>query len=177
MEKNKIMKLLGITLIFIGFLFILNASSGITGFAVAESIGRGISGIIGLVLIIGGVVVFISANNKKNLEEIKNIPTRNMLKAIKEMENCIKSGKRYTPNETSRLLGKAGYSLIPVRGDHMKVVRDGEDIRNPPNNKRPNSIIELDMGSKSHNPGVVIRGVLYDFKERQFRDFYSDQSS
>jgi len=168
-------KFLGAFLILLGFFFILNSFSGMTGFAVADNFGKPGS-ILGLVLIIVGVVVFVSRRKEKEskLERISN-PTQNELKAIKEMEQGIKSGKKYKPNEASSLLKKAGYSLEPVKGDHMKVVRGSQPVRNLPTNKRPNSVAELDMGSKSYNPEGVIKTILYDFKERQFKEYYSNQ--
>lgn len=54
--------------ILIGIFFILNSFSGMTGFVIAESVGKGISGILGLVLIIGGVLVFMSG--RRSLQDI-----------------------------------------------------------------------------------------------------------
>lgn len=68
MEKRKI---IGTTLILIGFLFILNSFPGITGFAVAESVGNGVSGILGLVFVVGGVLVFNLENQLKKIENVR----------------------------------------------------------------------------------------------------------
>jgi len=46
--KRKVIKIFVVALFLIGIAFILNASSGMTGFVVADSIGKGVSGIIGL---------------------------------------------------------------------------------------------------------------------------------
>ena len=57
MIGRKVLVLSGIISIIIGFLFILNSFSGITGFAVFDDLGRGKSSIIGVVLIIAGIVL------------------------------------------------------------------------------------------------------------------------
>ena len=163
-------KAAGMISILIGIFFILNSFSGITGFAVAEGIGKGTSGILGLVFVVGGILVFMV----EDLEGKVKTPTKRELKAIREMEQGIRSGKKYAPKEASSLLIQAGYSLESAKGDHMKVVREGQLIRNLPTNKRPSSAVELDMGSKSYNPEEVIKAILYDFKERQFKEYYSN---
>jgi len=58
---NKKFKIIGATLILIGCVFILNSFSTITGFAIADSIGKGVSSIIGLVLVGGGIVMFMNS--------------------------------------------------------------------------------------------------------------------
>lgn len=59
MEKRRL-KILGAISILIGTFFVLNASSGITGFAIANSVGKNVSGILGLMLVVGGVILFMN---------------------------------------------------------------------------------------------------------------------
>jgi len=55
---KKLNKIIGSFLFIIGMVLIFNSFSGMTGFVVAESIGRHVSSILGFVLIIGGGVLF-----------------------------------------------------------------------------------------------------------------------
>ncbi len=57
--NSKLQKNLGILFILIGSIFILNASSGITGFFIIEKIGEGISSILGLIFVALGILLFL----------------------------------------------------------------------------------------------------------------------
>ena len=90
MKKSRI---LGVVLIIIGFLFILNSLSSITGFAVAESIGKGASSLVGIALVIGGVLMFISKKEKRvNKLERDLLNTKDVNARIKLVERAHSNG-------------------------------------------------------------------------------------
>lgn len=117
MENKK--KVIGIILIIVGFVFVLNSFSGITGFVIAESVGKGISGVLGLVLIIGGALIFMGG--KRNLYEILRdavetphgtLKMRDTKDALKYTD--LKARERYTEelpkkSEYEKFLENNGY--------------------------------------------------------------------
>ena len=63
--KSYTLKILGIISFLIGCVFVLNSFSEITGFAITESFGKGMSSILGLVFILGGIVLFLLERESK----------------------------------------------------------------------------------------------------------------
>jgi len=53
----KVLRILGIVLLLLGVFFILNAGSGITGFVVFEDVGKGVSSILGIAFVVGGILL------------------------------------------------------------------------------------------------------------------------
>ncbi len=103
-------KILGIILFLVGCIFILNSFSGITGFVVAESVGKGVSGILGLVLVIGGVLVFVEGREK--IEERKNKEGK-LIKISRSRE--FKSNTRRVPKKMIEgTIDKIGTGLADV---------------------------------------------------------------
>ena len=78
--KPNAQKTLGAILILTGIVLILNSFSGITGFVVAESLGKSVSSILGLVFVIGGVLVFMSG---RSLSEILSDATKTAYGTLK----------------------------------------------------------------------------------------------
>jgi len=91
MEKRKI---IGVVLFLIGAILILNSFSSITGFAVAESIGTSISSILGLVLVVGGIVIFMSRGKEK--KELGDLLKRSKVIERKLRFDNISDSLRYT---------------------------------------------------------------------------------
>lgn len=110
MEKRKI---LGIVLFLIGGFLIFNSFSGMTGFVVAENIEKNISSIIGLMLVIGGIVLFVRGKEGNLALEIK------------------KSGAIITnPKKLRKISNKMGYE--------GRLVKEGYQVLN---NGRPLTVI------------------------------------
>ena len=57
--------MLGILLTLSGFAFVANSLSGITGYSIINEIGAGESSIYGIIIIFGGLVLFISGIKRK----------------------------------------------------------------------------------------------------------------
>jgi len=53
---------LGIIFLILGVFFLINSFSGITGFVIVEDFGRGISGILGVVFVLVGILLFSAGN-------------------------------------------------------------------------------------------------------------------
>jgi cobalamin biosynthesis protein CobD/CbiB len=85
MQKRKT---LGAISFLIGVVLILNSLSGITGFVIAETIGTGISGIIGLVLVIGGLALFMGG--RKSLMHLIGIHDYEEDKDYQKLKNKLR---------------------------------------------------------------------------------------
>jgi len=69
----KVNKILGIVLFLIGGFLIFNSFSSMTGFAVAEFVGKGASSILGFVFVLVGVLVFMAGGKQKEGNLAKQI--------------------------------------------------------------------------------------------------------
>ena len=54
---GKIGSLIGILFLIVGFVYLFNFSSGITGFVVFDNVGQGLSGLAGLWFVFSGLIV------------------------------------------------------------------------------------------------------------------------
>ncbi|MEK6952197.1 MAG: DUF308 domain-containing protein [Nanoarchaeota archaeon] len=176
MNKKRI---LGIFLIVVGVVLILNSQTQILGAVVGlKEISSSVGLIVGLVFVCVGIIILMN-NQQKDLSNIVNTPTKSQEKALREMEQAINSGKKLTPKEAERMYKAAGYSSKSdkAKGDHVQVAYGNDPVRNPPTDSRPGAIVELDRGSRSRNPDHVIKKIVYDFKERRFKDYYSPDAA
>ena len=69
--KGKLCSFVGLLLLAVGTVFLLNSFSGMTGFVVLENVGKGASGVLGIVLVLGGILMFMArAHHHRFYEEI-----------------------------------------------------------------------------------------------------------
>lgn len=109
-------KAAGVILFFIGFIFILNSLSGMTGFAIAESIGKIPSSIIGLIFIIGGILLFVRGKESNLALEVK------------------KSGAIITdPRRLRKIANKMGYEGRWVKEGYQVLGKNGRPLTVIPN--------------------------------------------
>lgn len=129
--KAKVMKNLGIFFFLIGVVLILNSLSGITGFIIAERVGTSVSGILGLVFLVVGVLLFVSGLEKK-VKPIKIIRTKQFQKAIKRhpqgpIEAAIKKIGTGLANEENLKYAK-GNSIRTTKGGRVFYIPKGKTI-------------------------------------------------
>ena len=167
MEKRKI---LGAILILIGFVLILNSFSGMTGFAVADSIGKGVSSILGFVFVIGGFLVFIGGQQEglKGLERtIKKVdkgelnPLEMETKRKENIENCYPAFRDF--------LRKGDFSKLPpkVVGMYGKYKKELESL---PNSKKA-TYLKSRLSELSYDP---ILNQLVDYQKLRSKNFNRD---
>jgi len=91
----KIREIISAVFVSIGFLFILNSFSGITGFAVAESFGKNASSVLGFVFVVVGILGFLRENLEKSLRESveKGIPLNEARKIFENANRKAESGE------------------------------------------------------------------------------------
>ena len=118
--KDITKKLIGAVLILTGFIFILNSFSGITGFAVAESVRKIPSSIIGIVLIVGGALVFLRGKESNLALEVK------------------KSGAIITnPGKLKKIAHEMGYKGRKVKEGYQILDKDGKPLTVIPKHNIP----------------------------------------
>jgi putative component of toxin-antitoxin plasmid stabilization module len=142
-------------LIFIGAVLILNSLSGITGFVIAEAIGTGISGIIGLALVIGGVVLFaggienkvIGSNVKKDpllLEIAEDIGNKNSIsRDVNHLITQLNKGNT-NPGLGTKTVSKGIYELRGRNGGRVyyrKIDNDKYEILGYSDKESQNKVI------------------------------------
>lgn len=106
-------RVIGMVLVLVGLLFSFNSALGITGFVVVENITASVSGIIGLVLVIGGVVVMVVWGRR---EKIKS-----------QLENMLNSGQIGGYGALRRYAGKLDLTLKEGR-KHTEVYKPNDEF-------------------------------------------------
>ncbi len=99
----------GLSFLFIGLVFLLNSFSSITGAVVLENVGVDVSGLLGLVFVIAGLVVMIAGEREKES------------KLVREIENVLRSGAIKDPRYLLKVAEGLGCVLRQAKGDHIDV--------------------------------------------------------
>lgn len=107
--KKRWFKSIGILLIVVGGVLILNSFSGITGLVVLEDVGRDVSGILGVVLVLAGLAVFVIADVKHR-------------RVLREIDESLRSGRAGTYREAEHIARRLGYAV--EEGANHKTVYD-----------------------------------------------------
>ena len=66
----EIKRVLGFVLIFLGIFFALNASPGITGFAISNDLSNTTNSVLGLIFVIGGILLWIAGRSGVDRDEL-----------------------------------------------------------------------------------------------------------
>lgn len=127
--KRSVMRALGILLILAGVLFVLNSFSGITGFAVAELVGKATGSIIGLVFIVGGIVLFLRGQESELVKisdgGVRIIRSKRFNRSIRQLapkdkkiiERAIRKIGTGCGNEEK--LRRGGYGIKATKGGRV----------------------------------------------------------
>ena len=113
----------GVVLFWIGVAFILNSFSGITGYVVAEEIGKSVSSILGLVFVVGGLALFIRGNKLKTslAEEVKKSGV-----VITNPKKLVSLAKQIGYPGRNR---KEGYQVLDLRGVPITIIPRHRSIK------------------------------------------------
>lgn len=114
-------KIIGALMFFIGTILILNSFSGITGFVVAESIGKGISSILGFALIVGGILFMAEGREEKEGNLAQKILDSGAIildpRKLRKIAKKISRQQKYFGKEV-----KEGYQILDANGNPLTVI-------------------------------------------------------
>jgi len=97
---KRMFRILGIISLVIGALFLLNSFSGITGFVIVEEVGRNVSGVLGLIFVLVGMVLMLADREGESELEIsikeavkQGVPREEAKNLFDDAKRKIESGK------------------------------------------------------------------------------------
>ena len=102
----------------VGAVLILNSLSGITGFVISESIGTSVSGILGLVFIIGGVLLFVNGREERKVKEGGLEKTARQTKIFKKGQAALNSRAMGTYKDLRKMANQMGYVIKNAKGHY-----------------------------------------------------------
>ena len=117
-----VVELSGIFMFLTGFVFLINYFSGITGYVVTTEISREFSSMAGIILVVGGLMLFISGRHVQTNNKIKI----NKNVGLKKMKIAIAS-KIINYNSFKRLILESGYNIVEAK-DYTTVFSPNDEV-------------------------------------------------
>ncbi len=122
--KKVILELSGIFIFLVGFIFFINYLSGITGYVAINEINEEFSSIAGIILIVGGLMFFISGRHIQANNKI----VVNKEKGIGKMRMAVASGI-INYEKFKRIIIESGYNAIEAKDYTTIFTPKGEVIK------------------------------------------------
>jgi len=128
MKKRTFKFISGVFLILVGVFLIFNSFSGITGFVIFENT-KNVRGILGLVFIVVGAVLFITRGEEEKRYRVEAIMKDYESGKLGPVETATKindvypiSGVKFKPDSTNSVVSPEG--IHPLRLKHGRLARD-----------------------------------------------------
>lgn len=122
--KKMILELSGIFIFLAGFIFFINYLSGITGYVAINEINEEFSSIAGIVLIVGGLILFITGRHVQADNKI----VVNKEKGIRKMRIAVASGM-ISYEKFKRIIIESGYNVVETKDYTTVFTPEGEVIK------------------------------------------------
>jgi len=120
-----VIELSGIFMFLIGFVFLINYFSGITGYVVTNEISQEFSSTAGIVLVVGGLMLFISGRHVQSNKKT----TINKERGLKKIKIAIAS-RIIDYEKFKKLIIESGYNIIEAKDYTTIFSPTGESIKN-----------------------------------------------
>ncbi len=104
--KKVVLELSGIFIFLIGFGFMINSFSGITGYIISKQFSAEVSSLFGITLIVGGFMLFITGQHQRESKLIVNEK-----KGIRKIKFAIAT-KRINYNKLKKITKETGYKFV-----------------------------------------------------------------
>lgn len=118
---KKILRYIGLMSSLVGVIFLFNATSDITGFVIVEEIGKGVSSVLGIALVIGGLLILMSSRDEEGGLE------KRTEKIAVRLKQAIDSGRIGTYDELVRMCKRLEYN-IEKGGRHYVIKHEGHTV-------------------------------------------------
>ena len=115
--KSLTFKILGATSFLIGCVFVLNSFFGVTGFIIAEFVGKRTGSLIGLAFIIIGILLFLRGRLEHSLDLFKSRGIITDPKKLKKVAGRIIKQRGHSGREV-----KEGYQILDKRNKPLTVI-------------------------------------------------------
>lgn len=156
--RKVVIELSGIFMFFVGFVFMINYLSGITGYAVSDQVNPEFSSIAGIVFIVGGLMLFIAGRHQENSDTVSVNPK----KGVRKIKFAIAS-RTINYDKLKRLTKETGYKFVEMK-DYAAVFSPKDEIIK--NTYQYPIIIPYDKKDNKELLMRVLRGIIDDYEEK-----------
>lgn len=154
--KKVVLEISGIFIFLIGFVFMINYLSGITGYVVTNQINEEFSSIGGIVFIVAGLMLFIIGRH----QQTSNMIFVNQKKSIRKIKFAIAT-KSINYDRLKKLTKEAGYKFVEAK-DYSAVFSPKDEIIK--NSYGYPIVIPYDKKGNKELLIRVLKGIIEDYQ-------------
>jgi hypothetical protein len=156
--KKVILEISGIFIFLIGFIFMVNYLSGVTGYVITNQINTEFSSIMGIVFIIGGLLLFIAGRHQQK----SNVVFVNQKKGIRKIKFALTT-RNINYDKLKHLTKEAGYKFVEAKEYAAVFSPEDEIIKNGYGYP---IVIPYDKKEDKELLRRVAKGIVEDYNQR-----------